>query len=197
MFVADKSPAIDLGRWVLAHYPANAPAYGALTHIKLQKLCFYCFGAAAAHGEANALGELKFEAWEHGPVLRDLWSRLRDTGSRPIETGHVLQAVPKKYPAEVEEHLTDALTVYGLLSPWSLRQQSHLEAPWVEANASRNKVIERERIAAHFKQVWISDLVHLPAYLTDAGSFYLDGIPSGGFRSLAEFATTLRAVLAR
>jgi uncharacterized phage-associated protein len=164
--------ALNLAAWIRHHYP-----YGILdplTHLKLQKLGFYCYGAALAYECERSIGQVDFEAWEHGPVNRPVYRHYRGYKNQPIPSD---QTEATSYDAGTEALLTDVLRVYGLLDAWHLRQQSHLEQPWIDARASGAHSIPTETIRKHFFSKLRSGHVQTPEYLFDAGSFRLDGIP--------------------
>ena len=74
----------DFALWIRAKLPADKLP---LTHLKLQKLMFYGYGAALAFDCERALGgKIAFEAWEHGPVNREVWKEYKDHGSRSIDS---------------------------------------------------------------------------------------------------------------
>lgn len=173
-----------LARWLLAHAPEP------LTHLKLQKLCFYAYGACLAHD--RDIGDIAFEAWQHGPVCPRLWREYRDSGAvpipRPLDHGAGFEPLTKSV-------LEDVLTVYGALSAWELRNQSHLEAPWRD-NWDEKRAgakIPRASIASHFRQLFRTGRVAPPTYLVGGGSFALDGVPTGTYGSLHELADAMRA----
>ena len=70
----------------MSHYPAtatevanefiglglNEPDVPPVDQLKLQKLLFYAYGWFLAHTD-QSLFEEDFEAWEHGPVVRDIY----------------------------------------------------------------------------------------------------------------------------
>ena len=56
--------AIVLSNYILKHY-------GPMSHLKLQKLLYYCDAYSLAYFD-NPLIEDDFEAWVHGPVCRRL-----------------------------------------------------------------------------------------------------------------------------
>ena len=179
-------PAIGLAHWLLRH------AEGPVTHLKLQKLCFYGYGAALAFGfESELGGPIRFRAWQHGPVSPEVWRAYRDSGSAPLPE-------PDRWPAYSEttrSHLADVVSVYGRLSPWQLRQQSHLERPWREAfdpDAPRaGAVIAADTIRAHFVEKYVADTT-VPEYLGRGSSFVLDGLPVARFENLHALANALR-----
>lgn len=175
--------ATDFAWWILVH-SAGRP----VTHLKLQKLAFYCYGAASAHDKESAVGDLRFEAWEHGPVNRAIYDEYRSFGSAAIDVPRAC----REYPTQVTAILSDALTVYGSLDAWSLRQQSHLEEPWSDARRAHAAEIEPRAIKEHFRRKFCAGRVAYPEYVADTGSFKLDRIPVHGFDSLAELATAVR-----
>jgi uncharacterized phage-associated protein len=70
-------PEIELARWVLCEQRG-------ITHLKLHKLCFYAYGYGLADGHADELGDVRFEAWTHGPVCREVYDRYQAHGRAPI-----------------------------------------------------------------------------------------------------------------
>lgn len=164
-----------------------------ITHLKLQKLAFYAFGACLAFDLEEAVGsDISFEAWEHGPVCRPIWRSYRQCGGSPIPPPDGA-ALP--YSAEVELIIRDVVDIYGLLSAWQIRQESHLEEPWRRAWEKREP-IPNESLRKHFTQKFRTGPVRLPSYLVNAQSAALDGIPPqdyGSFSHLAAAARLLRS----
>lgn len=180
------SSAITLTTWVLENYPYR----DGITHLKLQKLLFYCYGIALAHDETDSLGELiLFQPWEHGPVNREIWQQYRtfQASAIPVREGRSVA-----YSPEAESLLRDTLIIYGLLDAWSLRQQSHLERPWAEAYQQRSALIPTESIREHFQKKFRRGPVQAPEYLLDTGTLRLDNIPVQGYSSFAALAQVLK-----
>lgn len=183
--------AAKLARWILANAPYRKEA---MTHMKLQKLSFYCYGAALAFGCERDVGtDIEFEAWEHGPVCRDVWRDYRSFGGTVIPWVQADEA--PAYPGEVSEQMRNALRVYGAMSAWALRQESHLEAPWL-AHAKAADTIPTAELRAYFVKKFNGGSVQFPEYLSHASSARLDGIPVRGCASLAELATIVSRVAA-
>lgn len=182
------TPVEKLAIWIRSHVPRTS---GPVSHLKLQKLLFYCYGGALAFDHEAEVGDIVFEAWRHGPVNPETVSRYRS------EAGALLPPPTEavSYSADVEATLSDVLGVYAWLKPWALRQQSHLETPWIEAsNRGGQSPIDRESIRQHFIGKLRRD-VRLPEYLGRTSSSQIDGIPSASFRSLHDLAQQLRARL--
>lgn len=172
-----------LGECVQALYPYGELPGLPLTSLKLQKLCFYAAGVSWSNGVGEEFGSITFEAWKHGPVLRALHRA----------------TLPKVTPSEHLGPATlacvkDAVDVYGLISAWGLREQSHLEAPWKEAHANdvpgKPATLPKARIVEHFREKF-GTRATFPEYFANRGVFTLDGLhydPTfDGFPALATF----------
>jgi uncharacterized phage-associated protein len=184
------SDSDKLSQWILANTPFRDHP---MTHLKLQKLMFYCYGAALAFGCESAVGDdIHFEAWAHGPVCRSLWHVYKDQGARPIDW--VSPSPDLVYSEHATKHLTDVLAIYSAMSAWALRQESHTEAPWDTAWKQTDKTIARDVLRTHFACKFAGSEVHLPEYLSNASNARLDGIPVRGYRSLAEVANAVRRI---
>jgi uncharacterized phage-associated protein len=109
-----------------------------LTNLQLQKIVFFAHGAFLQRFR-KPLVLNRFEAWEHGPVVPELYHCLKHYGDREI-TGsasrfdletRALIRVQCELPPEVCRHLDDMLLFYGRMDPWELVKLSHVEGgPW-------------------------------------------------------------------
>ena len=141
-----------------------------------------------------ALPHLAVEAWAHGPVCRSVCLQFRDAGKGPLPPP--AESVQDFDPV-CATAMRDALAVYGLLRPWPLREQSHLEAPWRSGRAAPTLAVDREEMRPHFRAKFNSGTVAWPEYLVGAGSLRLDGIPVAQHPSLASLANAVRAIARR
>jgi uncharacterized phage-associated protein len=181
--------AAKLAQWILANVPYRREG---MTHLKLQKLAFYCYGAALAFDCDGDVGsDVTFEAWEHGPVCRDVWQTYK--GFKGTVIPWLAADAAPTYGAEATRRMRDALAVYGAMNAWSLRQESHLEAPWV-AHSKAADVIPTEELRQHFHRKFAAGTVQFPEYLLHGSSAQLDGIPVRGCGSLEELATIVERI---
>jgi len=151
-----------------------------VTHLKLQKLLFYCYGAARALGGYS--GRITFERWPHGPVNPVVYEEYKRFGSGIVDCpddGELLGGAA-----------LDAFKVYDRLSAWQLREESHLEAPWRNGVADRGE-IDDESIRHYFLQKFATAPVRAPANLPGAWSLALDGLPRIAADSLHQLAQLL------
>ena len=101
--------------------------YELISHMKLQKLIYFCQGySLALYGKP--LFPETIEAWRHGPVCPKLYHILKGYGSSPITA----TVDPDKI--DLEEHekrlIGMVYATYGQYSASKLRQITHKEGPW-------------------------------------------------------------------
>lgn len=110
---------------------------GRMTTMKLEKLCYY---AQAWHltWTGHSLFSERIEAWANGPVVPDLYYKHRgmfDIDRLPV--GNALNLTDDE-----RESIDAVLDAYGDMKPYELIDQTHSEAPWLNA---RRGVADGER----------------------------------------------------
>lgn len=99
-----------------------------ITPLKLQKLVYYAQAwHLALHGDP--LVNDRFEAWVHGPVCPNLYSRFRGYGWQPIAD----EVDAPELAADVVEFLDDVWDAYGSFTAVALERMTHAERPWLDA----------------------------------------------------------------
>ncbi len=115
-----------------------------ITNLKLQKLLYYAQGFNLAINNKPLFKE-DVLAWEHGPVVREVYNDHKDNAFLPIK--------PKTCPTNLtatEKYLIDNVwKVYGQFSAWKLRDMTHNEAPW--QNTDKNNIISHVKMKSYFK----------------------------------------------
>jgi len=121
-----------------------------ITNLKLQKLVYYAQGYhLALHG--TPLFRERIEAWEHGPVVPELYRQYKQWGS-----GHLPPPAhfdPDGYDRAAAQLLDEVYDVFGQYSAWKLRNMTHEDRPWIDAyqNGERNRVISHAALRDYFK----------------------------------------------
>jgi len=100
-----------------------------MPHKKLQKLCYYSVAWYYALYNSDLVNDSEFQAWIHGPVSSDLYSKYRKYGWNLIEKAELKQEFIK----EIEEFLEIVYNTYGDYSGHELEALTHGELPWIEA----------------------------------------------------------------
>lgn len=134
MIATTKTGKIDsvvLANYILKHH-------GPMSHLKLQKLLFYCDAYCLAFFGEELVSD-KFEAWVHGPVCRRVYNQMK--GASVLYTDMLYSPLPgvdedavfNQLPIDVKDLITDVL---GNLTQWTgieLERATHRELPWIEA----------------------------------------------------------------
>lgn len=100
---------------------------GPMTAMKLQKLCYYCYGHHLAWEERPLFPE-RFEAWANGPVAPALYGMHR--GRFALHDGDI-NGDPNALDPGEKESIDLVLSAYGEFSANQLSQMTHREKPWV------------------------------------------------------------------
>lgn len=183
------SSAIRLAERIALLAPAQPDE---LTHLKLQKLAFYCYGALLAFDVEREVGQIEFQAWKHGPVNAEIFRRYSPFGKSVLPRPESACA----FGLATESAIRDVLNVYGRLTAWQLREESHVEEPWRRAfTGARGVRLDDEELRAHFKLKFATGRVRFPERLFGTASMALDRIPVPTFGSLAEMADAATSIL--
>ena len=138
--------ANDVARYFLASVDEDAGDI--ISNLKLQKLCYYAQGFHLAIYDAPLFPDAVL-AWQHGPVVRDVWDTYREheADSIPKPTGADFSALPE----QAKELLDDVYESYGQYSAWKLRDLTHEEPPWLDAWTSGREVISPAAMHDYFE----------------------------------------------
>lgn len=135
---------LDVARFFLSLSQPDEGDY--LSHLKLQKLCYYAQGFHLALFDRPLFRE-RIEAWEHGPVVVELYRLYKDFGSAALPVPTDVDAKALSEPEQ--ELLREVWNTHGQFSAWKLRSMTHDEPPW--ADTPRNHQISHEVMRAYFK----------------------------------------------
>lgn len=125
-----KIDSIVLANYILKHY-------GPMSHLKLQKLLFYCDAYHLAYFDKELIEDC-FEAWVHGPVSRKVYNCLRDKSILYADMTYSDAGLKEdeKFASLTSDQQDLIKEVLGLLGGWSAREleiATHQELPWIEA----------------------------------------------------------------
>ena len=143
--------ALDVSKYFLK---LSCPEYGDyISNLKLQKLLYYAQGVHLGLYE-SPLFEDEIQAWEHGPVVPDIYHYYKDNGQSAIDPDYDFDARESTLSQDQLELIQEVNEVYGRYSAWMLRNMTHNEEPWKSTftRGVRNKVIEQDLIMKFFKE---------------------------------------------
>ncbi|KAA6320774.1 hypothetical protein EZS27_029497 [termite gut metagenome] len=111
--------------------------YGSMSHLKLQKLLFYCDAYHLAYFDEELI-EDRFEAWVHGPVSRIVYGELKDKSILYSDLSYIDNGIDpceefSKLASTQKELLIDVLNELSAWTGLELETVVHKEYPWIEA----------------------------------------------------------------
>jgi len=119
-----------------------------ITQLKLQKLIYFAQGANLALFE-KPLFEEPIEAWEHGPVVRELRKSFGQFRSDVIPIPGEIEF--DIYSTQQKELIYKVYKKYGEHTAAYLRNLTHGHPTWIDAFTSQHKIIEQDKIKDFFK----------------------------------------------
>ncbi|MCU9614065.1 DUF4065 domain-containing protein [Caldibacillus lycopersici] len=147
-----------ISRWFIENNTdaANASFNG---HLKLQKLLYYAQAMNLAVTD-KPLFEEKIEAWENGPVVKEMFIEYRHNNF-----SERVKSLPDDYELnnQTRKILQIVNHIYGTQTGTQLVELTHSEEPWLElkdlATNRQNPVISQEKIHEYYKP--LKDLFNL------------------------------------
>lgn len=120
-----------------------------ISNLKLQKLLYYAQGLfLAVYG--SALFNDPIVAWEHGPVVRDVYDEYKANRSAGIKN---FEPPNENFKKAEEDILTFVQYNFGQYSAWRLRDMTHEELPW--KTTRQNDEIKADKIKDYFLENYI------------------------------------------
>ena len=137
----------QIAQWFIEHDSKNKFNDGeGITNLKLEKLLYYAQGIYLAKKNKPLFDE-KIMAWEHGPVVNEVYQKYRKYGSNKIENTNS----SCKIDEETEKILNEVYEKYAQYSAWKLSDMTHQEEPWKLTD--KNQEISKELMGDYFKRV--------------------------------------------
>lgn len=160
--------ALEIANWFLVKNNAEIrehevtnddyEVYEGITHLKLQKLLYYAQGISLGMFERKLFKE-DIEAWQHGPVIREVYGKFSKFGRNNIEiemdtnTENIIKKIESD--KEVAEILNLTYDNFAIYTAWQLRQMTHKDnTPWdiTQRTIGLGKKINNDLIKQYFKE---------------------------------------------
>ena len=136
----------------------NYEVYEGITHLKLQKLLYYAQGICLGlYGKP--LFKESIEAWQHGPVVREVYGVYSVYGRDNIDIKidknkeNIINEIENN--KEVSEVLNLTYDNFAIYTAWQLRQMTHEDnTPWdiTQKTKGLGVEIDNELIEKYFKE---------------------------------------------
>lgn len=157
--------ALDIAKWFLLKDNAEAKenefeeeVYERITNLKLQKLLYYAQGISLAMYNTPLFVE-DIEAWQHGPVVREVYNRYSTFKGRPIEiqtNNEDEQLITELEQNKVaNEILNTTYKNFAIYTAWRLRNMTHEDgSPWDVTQKEKGlyETIDRDEIRDYFER---------------------------------------------
>lgn len=179
---------LELAKYIIARYP------NAVSPLKLQKLLYYCYVWQLV--AKNKLFEAEFEAWDYGPVEKEIYNAYKKYGKNPIPIQNGTSKNHNKwinYP--LIEFILDSYSVYSAIE---LSLTTHAEKPWKKYKSTGKIIPDDELISFYSKEVFAKNFplghtsTYYPPKTSSHYSFTFDMeeeyVPE--FKSLEEYLTS-------
>ena len=139
---------IDVANYIFEISREESPdgEYELISHMKLQKLVYYCQGHFLALCGKPLFND-PIEAWTHGPVSPKLYHLLKAYGSLPITA--VIDPQRIILDEREKRFISMVYDTYGQYSASRLRKMTHNEGPWKDTPLKCT--IPHETMAEYFK----------------------------------------------
>lgn len=122
-----------------------------ISNLKLQKLLYYAQGVhLALHDEPLFREPIK--AWEHGPVVPEVYRDYARHGSSNIPNTRIDHST---FSEKERQTMDEVYQVFGQFSAWKLRNMTHDEPPWKDTRP--NGTITHEKLKEYFKTQLVED----------------------------------------
>jgi len=120
------------------------------SNLKIQKLVYYAQGIHLA-ATGKPLFDDAIVAWVHGPVIESLYHAYKAYGDGAIEPACDYD-IPQ-FSQDTKQLLDEVYRILGQYSAWKLREMTHSETPWVNADRKGlGSVITHQDMMEYFKQ---------------------------------------------
>lgn len=120
-----------------------------ISNLKLQKLLYYAYGGYLALYNQHLFNE-PIVAWQHGPVVENVYRQYRAYGSHSIDK---FDAPETTFTQEEVGVLKWVYEEFGQYTAWALRNKTHEEEPW--RTTAPNQQIQDDVIMSYFKDHYV------------------------------------------
>ncbi|MDY5580160.1 Panacea domain-containing protein [Porcincola intestinalis] len=154
-----KYNALQIAHWFLQRNEEAMEEKGAekMTLLKLLKLLYYAEGCYLALHNGERLFDEKLVAWEHGPVVEEVYYVYKGNPYDLTLTDADREDAEKVAP-EDQELLEQVFQIFGKYSAWALRDKTHEEDPWIEATGNGqhlNDEINQDTMRKYFTKHYV------------------------------------------
>lgn len=123
-----------------------------ITNLKLQKLLYYIQVDYLVKHNGMPLFAENIEAWQYGPVVREVYNLYKCFGRNPIND----EGLSEQFELSTEEKksIEDSLEKYMSYSAYELVSNIHQEQPWIDSyEEGKDNIIPNESMYNFYKSL--------------------------------------------
>lgn len=140
-------PVLNIANKIIAGMDANQGEI--ISNLKLQKLLYYMQGFFIAVFDRR-LFDNEIEAWQYGPVVREMYDHFKEFGSGAITLRGDVEI--SDLNEEESQLFEDVMEEFGQYSAIKLMNMTHNEWPWKKVfNENPQGVISYDLLKEYFK----------------------------------------------
>ncbi|KHD34431.1 hypothetical protein NL50_17295 [Clostridium acetobutylicum] len=117
-----------------------------ISNLQLQKILYYVQGEFMKNNNGEALFRDDIEAWQYGPVVRDVYYEFNNYSSSNIDDRQEYNSEFTKNEIDI---MDSVIKEKSKLSAWELVQNTHSERPWKDTY-DKGKIITKEKMREQF-----------------------------------------------
>ena len=127
------------------------------TQLKLQKLLYFVQAAYLSLLNKPAFNE-EIEAWQYGPVVREIYEKFKDYWRNPIEFDEEeLRKNYEKFSDEEKELISFINETFWKYSASRLVDITHNHKPWKDAWDKGHNIITKKELQNYYKNLFEFD----------------------------------------
>lgn len=151
--------ARDIANYFLYLASKSKGELAQISNLKLQKLLYYAQGYHLAMYGTTLFPE-KIEAWDHGPVVRNVYHEYKAFEKASIPPDETFD--PHALGEDVIIFGEDVFRDRAIFTAWNLRELSHEEAPWRDSFIrGANAEMKPDKLVDYFKGRFCRELADL------------------------------------
>lgn len=162
---------------------------------KLQKLLYLCQGLYLAR-EGEILFEDKIEAWDFGPVCRDIYYKLKKHRYHPLPADALVGK--NKLGTKAASLVLAVISTFGIYTKGELIEFTHIDAPWASKYVQyANTELNSDDLKSYFSNFdnfseyinYQKERIMFKSYIKDRRT-YLKGLSSLGDNWLSSYSVS-------
>ena len=126
-----------------------------VSNLQLQKILYFSHIDVIRAGKGKLIDDSQFEAWDYGPVLREVYNEFSPYGANKLTIKEKVDSSLSDEMNDIKDIVDKSIDKYIEKSPWELVTKSHQEeGAWKKAyKEGEKRIISNEDIEKEIENV--------------------------------------------